>query len=261
MIYHMKHTLIATAAVFLLVVLGSTGYTAAFTPVNSPFNQPRVHLKNGTSSNWSGYAIESNLKTPATGTVTNVQGSWVVPAVSCTNASTYSSMWVGIDGYSDNTVEQTGTEQDCYRKVPSYYAWYEIYPRSSVRITLPVKAGDTMTGSVQFSAPYNYTLTITDATTGKSYSTVQRLNGAGRESAEWVAEAPSSFFGVLPLSNFGTASFTNTSATLSGHSGTISDPAWQYDPLTMEYSPTEQKATPSALTTAGDGFTVTWDHS
>lgn len=257
----MKHVLLATTAVFLLVALGSTGYIAVLTPTKSPFNNPRIHLKNGTSSNWSGYAIASNLKTPAVDAVTNVQGSWVVPALSCTSATAYSSMWVGIDGYSDNTVEQTGTEQNCYRKVPSYYAWYEIYPHSSVRVNLPVNAGDAMTGSVQFSAPYNYVLTLTDITTGKSFTTTQRLSGADRESAEWIAEAPSSFFGVLPLSDFGTANFTNASATLNGYTSVINDPAWQNDPLTMEYSSTVPKAVPSALNAAGNGFSITWDHS
>lgn len=252
--------LVATVAFLLLVVLGSTGYAAAFTPTNGLFNNPRMHLKNGTSSNWSGYATETNLKTPASNAVTFVTGSWVVPAVTCSRSSTYSSTWVGIDGYSDNTVEQTGTEQDCYRGVPSYYAWYEMYPHSSVRVSLNVGAGNTMTGSVQFSGTNSYTLTIADTTTGKTFTTVQRLSGAGRQSAEWVAEAPSSFFGVLPLSNFGTVSFTSAGATLNGHTGVINNPAWQDDPITMELNASTPKATPSALNTTGNGFSVTWEH-
>lgn len=256
----MRHMLIAVTAFLLLLAFGSTGYAAAINPVSTPFNHPQIHLKNGTSSNWSGYAVASNLNDPAINAVTDVQGSWTVPSVTCTNTSTYSSTWVGIDGYSDNTVEQTGTEQDCYRRMPNYYAWYEIYPHSSVRISLPVNPGNTMTGSVQFSAPNNYILTLTDVTTGKSFSTIQRLNGTGRESAEWIAEAPSSFFGVLPLSDFGTASFTNASATVNGQIGPINNPSWQNDPLTMEVNPTTPKAVPSTLNTTSNGFTVTWQH-
>jgi hypothetical protein len=257
----MKHTLTTSAAIFLLLVLGSTGSAAAFNPINSPSNDPRIRIKNSTSSNWSGYAVASTLQSPAKDAVTNVQGSWIVPAVTCTRTSTYSSMWVGIDGYSDATVEQTGTEQDCSgRGVPSYYAWYEIYPHSMVRTPLAVTPGNTINAAVQFSNVNSYTLTLTNATTGKSFTTVQRINGAGRESAEWIAEAPSSTFGVLPLSDFGTATFTNASATLNGHTGTISDPTWQNDPLTMELNATTPKTTPSALDAAGDSFSVMWDH-
>src|SRR5437870_4998940 len=61
------------------------------------------------STNWSGYAAETNLTAPAANAVTAVSGSWVVPQV--TGSSTgYSSVWVGIDGYSSATVEQIGTE-------------------------------------------------------------------------------------------------------------------------------------------------------
>lgn len=253
--------LIVTAALSLLVTLGSSGYAAALTPTNSPINHPRVRIKNGTSTNWSGYAVATNLQTPARNAVSNVQGSWAVPTITCTSTTTYSSMWVGIDGYSNGTVEQTGTEQDCYRRAPSYYAWYEIYPHSMIKTPLAVKAGDVMTGSVQFSGTNSYTLTLNDTTSGKTFTTVQRLNGAGRQSAEWIAEAPSSFFGVLPLSDFGTASFSNASATLNGHTGAINDPTWQNDPLTMLVNTTTPKATPSALHATGNGFTVAWEHN
>ena len=59
-------------------------------------------VQSTTSSNWSGYAIETNP-----GDVSKVSGTWKVPAV--TGSSTaYSAYWVGIDGYSSSTVEQSG---------------------------------------------------------------------------------------------------------------------------------------------------------
>ena len=86
------------------------------------------------STNWSGYAAETNLSTPASNAVTAVSGSWTVPTVKGkTNA--YSSVWVGIDGYSSSTVEQLGTEQDTTRSgATRYYAWWEMYPNGSVLI-------------------------------------------------------------------------------------------------------------------------------
>src|SRR5215469_11261542 len=61
-----------------------------------------IHERHGhmvTSTNWSGYAL-----TGSRGSVTDVKGSWIVPAVNCSQTpSAYSSLWVGIDGYSSNT--------------------------------------------------------------------------------------------------------------------------------------------------------------
>ena len=36
-------------------------------------------------------------------------------------------MWVGIDGYSDSTVEQIGTEENVVNGVPQYHAWWKMY--------------------------------------------------------------------------------------------------------------------------------------
>src|SRR5439155_9436556 len=75
--------------------------------------KPRLRNANGTSQNWSGYAAETSLSSPQDGAVTDVKGSWIVPAVTASSSSkTYSSAWLGIDGYSDGTVEQIVTEQD-----------------------------------------------------------------------------------------------------------------------------------------------------
>ena len=202
-IQHMKQKLFATAALLVLVVFSSTGYAAASTPTNSPINRPMMHIRNSTSSNWAGYAVADNLKTPTAGSVSNVSGSWIVPSVTCTRTTSYSSMWVGLDGYSNGTVEQTGTEQDCSRSRPTYFAWYEMYPYNPYKISMAVAPGNAMTASVVYNGSNSFTLKISDNTTGKSFSVVRNLSGTGRQSAEWIAEAPSSYFGVLPLSNFG----------------------------------------------------------
>ena len=100
-----------------------------------------------TSTNWSGYADVSSK-----GSVTAVSGSWQVPAVSNTVAGDVSA-WVGIDGYTSRTVEQTGTDSHVSTVGgPVFnYAWYEMYPDPGIdilRATTPsgklatVKAGD-----------------------------------------------------------------------------------------------------------------------
>src|SRR5580692_7619915 len=91
------------------------------------------------SANWSGYAVATGA-----GAVSQVAGSWVVPAVT-SNVSAYSAAWVGIDGAFSSTVEQIGTSSDFVNGQAQYYAWYEMYPAGSVNLGLTIKPGDTIT--------------------------------------------------------------------------------------------------------------------
>lgn len=226
--------------------------------VHHRHHAPHFRNANGTSQNWGGYAVESNLSAPSSGVVTDVKGTWTVPEVSSSGSpSTYSSLWVGIDGYSDNTVEQTGTEQDWTSNGPVYYAWFEMYPKFGYRIVnFPVTAGDRISAEVKYIGNSRFTLTIANSTRHVTFSTTQR-HKAQRSSAEWIVEPPYSG-GILPLANFGTVNFTGCSATLSGHVGSISDSAWQYDAITMAYPDGTVKAQPSSLASNGTGFSVTW---
>jgi hypothetical protein len=224
---------------------------------------PRIKNKNGTSTNWSGYAVETDLTNPQDDAVSYVSGTWIVPAAQESNTNTWSSAWVGIDGYDDNTVEQIGTEQDWYNGQPSYYAWYEMYPKWGYIINnFPVNAGDSITAEVQYNNKRAYVLTITNNTQSKhgktvSFSITQKAPSASRQSAEWIMEAPWSG-GVLPLTNFGTIYFTDASATLNGHTGTINDNNWMYDRIDMVNTSGDLKAQTSALSKDGDSFSVEW---
>lgn len=220
-------------------------------------SNPRIRLKNGTSLNWAGYALETSLTNPKNYAVSDVQGSWIVPTVICDPAkNTYSAVWLGIDGYSDNSVEQTGTSQDCINGQPRYSAWYEMYPKPSFRANVVVRPGDSISARVQYNpSSRKFVLMLTNNTTGQSFTTSQKSN-ALRQSAEWIAEAPWSG-GVLPLANFGSVTFTNAQATLNGVTGPISN--WPYDAITMTDSTGSAKATPSALSNGGTSFSVTWN--
>lgn len=207
------------------------------------------HGKNSTSSNWSGYANTG-------GTFTDVKGSWTQPAASCSGGQTaYSSFWVGIDGDTTNSVEQTGTDADCSSGSPVYYAWYEMYPKYPVNLSYTVKPGDSITAEVKVSGSGKFTLTISDSTQHWSYSTNQSSRKAKLGSAEWIAEAPSSSSGVLPLANFGSVSFTNCTA-----NGVSISSNPNPDAITMASGGTT-KAVPSGLGGGGTSFSVTWKHS
>ena len=234
----------------------------ASSAVHHNLEGPRIRNRNGTATNWSGYAVETNLASPQNGAVTFAGGSWIVPAVSASSsANTYSSTWVGIDGYSDNTVEQIGTEQDWAGGRAVYYAWFEMYPKAAYRIlNFPVVPGDTISAQVQYVQKGIFQLRITNVTRNVSFSINQKSGSAKRQSAEWIQEAPSSRGGVLPLANFGVMNFFNCTATLKGVSGPISSSTWQKDAITMATSTGVIKAQPSALTSGGAGFSVTWYH-
>jgi hypothetical protein len=214
------------------------------------------------STNWSGYAVTGSSFTVA-------KGSWVVPAVNCTKTpNTYSSFWVGLDGYSSSTVEQTGTDSDCDGRTADYYAWYEFYPAGSVLISsVPIKVGNVMSAEVSYSGS-TFTVKITNETTGKSFSKTGSVSGAQRTSAEWIAEAPccTRRGGILPLSDFGTVDFgqdyTNISgtndATDSSTSGPISDFGGNVNEIIMVSSGGTDEAVPSSLTSDGTSFDVVW---
>jgi hypothetical protein len=257
----MRRLLCGTLAVTALTI-GTTAAQAR-NIVHPPLQHPGMALTNtaAQSTNWSGYAT-------TVGTFTNVIGSWTVPAVTCARRETsYSSFWVGLDGYNSGTVEQLGTDSDCSNGQPQYYAWYELYPRPSQGIT-NVSPGDTLTASVNSASPTSYTLTITDTPgpRGRRWSATGTLStpADARSSAEWVAEAPSSCgrtCSVLPLSNFGTVNFTGAQATsTSPLTGPIS--AFTFDTITMVTGPGgPPKAIPGPLTAGGSAFSVTWAHA
>jgi hypothetical protein len=215
------------------------------------------------SSNWSGYAVTGS-------SFTSAKASWTVPTVNCTKTpNTYAAFWVGLDGWTSSTVEQTGTDSDCDSKTPSYYAWYEFYPNPSELISsIKVSPGNQMSASVTYSGS-EFTVTITDETTGKSFSKSGKVSGAKRSSAEWIAEAPccTNSGGILPLADFGTVDFgqdytdiTGTNdATDSSVSGPISAFGSDVNESIMTSSSGANEAVPSSLSSDGTSFTVTWD--
>jgi Peptidase A4 family len=212
------------------------------------------------STNWSGYAT---YQTGAT--FTDVQGTWVQPTATCpSRKAQYSSFWVGIDGYNSGTVEQIGTDADCARRnTPVYYAWYEMFPNPPVNLSMTISPGNTISAEISVSGD-SFTLTLTNVTTGATFTTTQTLSGASKSSAEWVAEAPSSCFiqcSVLPLANFGTVNFSGSFTTGNGHTGSISDSAWSNDEIVMVTNSGKVKAQPSVLSLDGTAFSVTWKHS
>jgi hypothetical protein len=246
-------------------VLAARSTSPSPTPTPTPTPNPGASAQGATTStNWSGYAAETSLRSPQTGSVTAVSGSWTVPAASGSGTA-YSAVWVGIDGYQSSSVEQIGTEQDVVNGQAQYSIWYEMYPLGSVTITtMTIKPGDSITASVQYTNS-QFVLTITDTSQGNdSFTTTQSASGAQRSSVEWIVEAPSSNYGVLPLANFGTVAFSNATATINGTTGAINNSAWQSTAINIVSYGNQLQATTSSLTNTtasplSSSFTVAFD--
>jgi Peptidase A4 family len=206
------------------------------------------------STNWSGYAdTGSGFST--------VTGSWTEPTATCSGRTeSLAAFWVGIDGYSSDSVEQDGTLIECYRGTAYYYTWWEMYPTNDIQVVgETLKPGDAISASVVRSGT-SYTLKVTDSThTADSFTTTQTCSSCANSSAEWIAEAPSSSSGVEPLSDF--HSWTESGATVAAGStsGVIS--SFTDDEITMIDSSGLTKALPGALNSSGNGFSVTWERS
>ena len=178
----------------------------------------------------------------------------------CSSGTSLAVFWVGIDGYSSDSVEQDGTLIECYRGRSYQYTWWEMYPTNAIQVVgETAAAGDAITATVTRSGT-SYALTVTDAThSADSFTTTQSCSSCANSSAEWIAEAPSGSGGVEPLAHFSSWTAANASVTEGTTSGVIS--SFTDDELTMINSSGATKALPGALNSSGNGFGVTWERS
>ncbi len=258
-------------SVVVLLALGEIASRVAPVRIAEPLARPRhapVKIRNRvdhgstSSTNWSGYALSAGANT-----VTQAGGSWIVPTVNCTAgpSNAYSAFWVGIDGWSSNTVEQTGTDSDCSNGTPTYYAWYEFYPAQSFLISsLSITPGEVVSGQIIYNGSGQFTVSLTAG--GSTFTKTGTVNSAQRSSAECIAEAPSSTSGILPLADFGSVLFgfdhsgtANTcGATVSGVSGSFGSFGTSVSSISMVSSGGADEAVPTALSSDGTSFTVNY---
>jgi hypothetical protein len=228
-------------------------------------------LKNTVGSlNWGGYAAASSFSSPQA-IVTNVSASWVVQSAAKSNSATYSSQWTGIGGYftSDSSLIQLGTESDYYRNAAHYYAWIEMLPASEQVVSLTVHPGDKIHTSITpAKAANSWVLTLTDITTGRSYSATETYTSS-KLSGEYVEERPeicSPFScSLTTLANFGTAyygkDYTSQSGTndliVNGVNENLGSVPYQNIIMYANNGKT-QIAAPSVLSSDGTSFTMTY---
>jgi hypothetical protein len=212
----------------------------------------------GNSFNWAGFVAAVNFSQQNRNTVKRVAGTWTVHLLERSRINTYAAIFVGIDGFGNNTVEQIGTEQEIINGQQINYAWIQMYPEPSMIIeNFPVNIGDKIRASVTHVGNNIFKLVIRNITR-KVFTDFHRSQpDALRSTAEWIVEAPSNN-GILPLANFGKITFQNCRVKINGILGTIKNPNWDRFRLHMVNQQGSLKAFTTKLRNEGKRFNVLW---
>ncbi len=194
-----------------------------------------------------------------------------MPAVNCSRSPVGSSgyayvgHWVGLDGYKDGTVEQTGVDAYCDASGDATYdAWYEMYPDNSV-VYAGVSPGDAITASVYWNGSA-YSLSLSDLTTGGHFSVSKRCpsgSACKNSSAEVISEDPGGAVADgYNLADFAAAHYDSAAVTSrSGARGTLGKSRqWSSSVISMTDPAGKIMARPSALS-GGQAFAISWDRS
>jgi len=263
---------VLVAFVAASVVAATASASAAVTTIRHAAD---IRSDAASSSNWAGYGLSPALGGAVT-SFTNVVGTWVQPAVTCTAGTpSYSAFWVGLGGMTQEStsLEQIGTESNCTAAGTAVYdAWYEILPAPPVPLKIAVAPGDKMSAAVTVTG-HIVRMRLRNLTRHTVVNKKLTRAAPDLTSAEWVAEAPSSCSRdgrctVLPLANFGSVDFLQAAATGSRHAGLIPDPAWTATAITLDGTrPTgffgggtggaSASAVPTEVSPAGS-FSVAW---
>jgi hypothetical protein len=231
----LKNLLSAAAA----LILPAVSFASA-----APAAEGLFHAAN--SRNWAGYVA-------AGGSFTGVSGTWTVPAGSGNGAA---ATWVGIGGSKSEDLIQAGTEEAAGRNgAVEHDAWIEMLPAVSQPVNLAVKAGDSVTVSLNQVSAGQWQITIKNNTSGQQYQSTQQY-ASSLSSAEWIEEAPSSRRGELPLDNFGSVAFSGASTVENGATVSVAQAGGQA--ITM-VSANRTLATPSTLGADGASFSVAYN--
>ena len=265
----------------------ATAATTASTPVvhvhgdlhiASTVRVPQTHLPRFTtpgglsntiykSTNWSGYAAVAAKGVK----LTAVQAAFTVPSINCASAPSGATEaeWAGIDGVTNGSVEQEGVLATCdpTTNTPTYYAWYEMYPKPAEAYTGAINPGDEIAISTRkYKTGNTFALSLRDVTTGAGFSTAQACPSSVRclaDSAEVILEAP--FNGTTnaqtPLADFGAINFASSELSVNqGAKAAFSSRSRSYSlrQINMVTSAGKAEATTSGLF-GGSDFTVAWN--
>jgi Peptidase A4 family len=263
----LSRTRVLVAAVVCAALLTGAGANAQAAPRTHgellQVARPHAGTHAAQSNNWFGYnqgTLEQGGKM-----FHSITGDWVVPTATQHTAGQdeASSDWIGIGGgcldaactVGDNTLIQTGTEQDVSGGKASYSAWYELIPAPSLTISgMTVHPGDRMHASISelVSGANVWNIALTDVTSGQSFSTTVPYTST-HATAEWIEETPLTFgtggAGLAALPNLTAVPFS--AATTGGANAGLK----ASEEIQLVDSSGKVIGTPSAPNATADGFT------
>ncbi|TVY84000.1 Aspergillopepsin-2 [Lachnellula suecica] len=180
-----------------------------------------------TSSNWGGVALVTSGVTEVTGTFTVPKPT--KPSGGSSSTQYCGAAWVGIDGYSDSDLIQTGVLWCVQGTTYLYEAWYEYLPASLVAYSgITVTSGSVVTVTAVKTGTNSGTTSLTSGGKTVTHTFTGQSSPLPGTSAEWIVEDFESNGALVPFANFGTVTFTGASAlvngvteTPGGNSGTI----------------------------------------
>ena len=205
------------------------------------------------SSNWSGFATTS--PTPFTG----VSGNWNVPSVSATSSPSYSAAWVGIDGFNNNSLIQTGTEQDYYNGASHYVAWWTTSAQgfAEQQLNEPVSPGDPIIAKITEtdSTTSTWSITLQDGSGNHGWIFTKSLTYTGPgASAEWILEAPTVGGRIAPLAHYSLTTFDPGTIDDNANPGLVASDGGEM----VQGSRSHVVSIPSGPDTDTDGFNINY---
>jgi hypothetical protein len=167
------------------------------------------------STNWAGAALQTSGVTEVTGTFTVPKPT--VPSGGSSRNEYCGAAWVGIDGYSDADLIQTGVLWCVENGEFEYEAWYEYLPASLIAYSgITVTAGSVVTVTATKTSNNGGTTTLTAGGKTVSHTFSNQNSPLPGTSAEWIVEDFTSGSSLVPFANFGTVTFTGASALVNG---------------------------------------------
>ncbi|MDA8145943.1 MAG: G1 family endopeptidase [Thermaerobacter sp.] len=244
--------LAAWGAAVVLAAAGLAPLTAGAAPLGAgPMRVAPGGAVRGTleSLNWAGYVVTAPHDTA-------VSATWQVPAVTPPPDPGYSATWVGIGGFQagDRTLIQAGTLQEVVNGRERYLAWWETLPRPMVTIPMTVAAGDRMSVAVTHLKGRRWRFTVQDVTRAETFRKVVHYRSK-EASAEWIEEDPAGGnLQLLPLADFGAATFQDGLVTTAGVTGSIA--SQPHTGVIMVDAQGAPEVTVSPLSANGESFTA-----
>jgi hypothetical protein len=211
------------------------------------------------ATNWSGYAQHTKTK----GMFSGVEDTWKVPTVTTTKpGEQFASDWVGIGGYSEDTLVQAGTSEWNDNGRAMYDAWSEVLPQTVRPFELTIRPGDVIKAIVREISPDVWMMSVKDLTTGKGCVRTVHYRSSGR-SAEAIHERPHVAGGIAKLATTNDVTFDPGTFSTSAPGLPVWEPLLETlsgaklaEVVMVNNKGTAVLASPSAPNTTGLGFCV-----